>query len=55
MCILTQVDFGIIWRYFAWSNQILATVVLCAITAYLTYTKKFIKLPKPKISFEFVS
>ena len=32
---LTQVDFGIIWRYFAWSNQTLATVVLWAITAYL--------------------
>lgn len=39
--ILTQVDFGIIWRYFAWSNQTLATVVLWTITAYLTYTKKF--------------
>lgn len=38
--VLTQVDFGIIWRYFAWSNQTLATVVLWAITAYLTYTKK---------------
>lgn len=39
--ILTQVEFGIIWRYFAWSNQTLATVVLWTITAYLTYTKKF--------------
>ena len=39
--ILTQVDFGIIWRYFAWSNQTLATVVLWTITSYLTYTKKF--------------
>lgn len=32
---LTQIDFGIIWRYFAWSNQTLATVVLWTITAYL--------------------
>ena len=38
--ILTQVDFGIIWRYFAWSNQTLATVVLWTITAYLSYSKK---------------
>ncbi|WP_047245466.1 carbon starvation CstA family protein [Maribacter thermophilus] len=39
--ILTQVDFGIIWRYFAWSNQTLATVVLWTITAYLAYADKF--------------
>lgn len=26
--LLTQIDFGIIWRYFAWTNQILATLVL---------------------------
>ncbi len=26
--VLTQVNFGVIWRYFAWSNQTLATVVL---------------------------
>jgi carbon starvation protein CstA len=37
---LTQVDFGIIWRYFAWSNQTLATVVLWTITAYLMYENK---------------
>jgi carbon starvation protein CstA len=33
--ILTQIDFAIIWRYMAWSNQTLATVVLWAITVYL--------------------
>ncbi|HLN53260.1 MAG TPA: carbon starvation protein A [Lentimicrobium sp.] len=33
--ILTQMDFGIIWRYMAWSNQTLATIVLWAITVYL--------------------
>ena len=26
--ILTQTDFGIIWRYFGWANQTLATIVL---------------------------
>lgn len=37
---LTQIDFGIIWRYFAWSNQTLATIVLWTITAYLIYEEK---------------
>ncbi len=37
---LTQIDFGIIWRYFAWSNQTLATVVLWTITAYLMHNRK---------------
>lgn len=37
---LTQIDFGIIWRYFAWSNQTLATVVLWTITAYLIFENK---------------
>jgi carbon starvation protein CstA len=32
--ILSQVDFNIIWRYFGWSNQTLATVVLWASAAY---------------------
>jgi len=38
--ILTQVDFGIIWRYMAWSNQTLATITLWAITVYLVLEKK---------------
>lgn len=37
---LTQMDFGIIWRYFAWSNQTLAMIVLWAITAYLVQENK---------------
>ncbi|MEP2169374.1 MAG: carbon starvation protein A [Polaribacter sp.] len=37
---LTQVDFAIIWRYFAWSNQTLAMVVLWTITAYLIKENK---------------
>jgi carbon starvation protein CstA len=39
--LLTLVDFGIIWRYFAWSNQTLATIVLWTITAYLIQERKF--------------
>jgi carbon starvation protein CstA len=38
--VLTQVDFSIIWRYMAWSNQTLATIVLWAITIYLSVNKK---------------
>ncbi len=38
--VLTQIDFGVIWRYFAWSNQTLATVVLWAITAHLIFENK---------------
>jgi carbon starvation protein CstA len=38
--LLTLVDFGIVWRYFAWTNQTLATVVLWTITAYLIREKK---------------
>jgi carbon starvation protein CstA len=32
---LTQIDFGIIWRYFGWANQTLATVVLWAAAVYM--------------------
>lgn len=37
---LTQINFDVIWRYFAWSNQTLATVVLWTITIYLLKYKK---------------
>lgn len=37
---LTQIDFAVIWRYFAWANQTLATVVLWTITVYLAGAKK---------------
>lgn len=37
---LTQIDFAVIWRYFAWSNQTLAMVVLWAITVYLAQERK---------------
>src|SRR5690606_17633353 len=32
---LTRIDLAIIWRYFAWTNQTLAAIVLWTITAYL--------------------
>ncbi len=38
--LLSQVDFNIIWRYFAWSNQTLAAIVLWASAAYLYKTGK---------------
>ena len=38
--LLTRIDFSIIWRYFAWSNQTLAMVVLWAITVYLARSRK---------------
>ncbi len=37
---LTQINFDIIWRYFAWSNQTLAAVVLWTITVYLAQNRK---------------
>lgn len=33
--ILSQVNFNIIWRYFGWSNQTLATIVLWSAAAYV--------------------
>ncbi len=38
---LTFIDFSIIWRYFAWSNQTLATIVLWTGAAYLAKHGKF--------------
>jgi carbon starvation protein CstA len=37
---LMFVDFSIVWRYFAWTNQILATITLWAVTIYLTMRRK---------------
>lgn len=37
---LTLVDFAVVWRYFAFSNQALAAVVLWVITAYLVRERK---------------
>jgi carbon starvation protein CstA len=38
--LLTRIDFSIIWRYFAWSNQTLAMMVLWTITVYLLQERK---------------
>ena len=37
--ILSQIDFNIIWRYFAWSNQTLAMIALWAAAVYLVKSK----------------
>ena len=39
--LLTQLDFAVIWRYFAWSNQTLAAIVLWTVTVYLANEGKF--------------
>lgn len=39
--LLLTIDFAIIWRYFAWTNQTLATIVLWTITVFLIQAKKF--------------
>ncbi|MBP8959406.1 MAG: carbon starvation protein A [Bacteroidales bacterium] len=38
--LITRFDFGVIWRYFAWSNQTLAMIVLWAETIYLVRENK---------------
>jgi carbon starvation protein CstA len=38
--ILTKIDFNILWRYFAWSNQTLAMIVLWASAMYLALRKQ---------------
>lgn len=39
--VLTQIDFNIIWRYFAWSNQTLAMIVLWTAAMYLILKRQF--------------
>jgi carbon starvation protein CstA len=39
--LLTRIDFSIIWRYFAWSNQTLAMIVLWTVSVYLVQQRKF--------------
>lgn len=38
--VLTKIDFNILWRYFAWSNQTLAMIVLWAAAMYLALRKQ---------------
>ncbi len=38
--LITQIEYSVVWRYFAWSNQTLATIVLWTITVYLVINRK---------------
>jgi carbon starvation protein CstA len=38
---ILQINFEVIWRYFAWSNQTLATATLWTVTVYLAKVNKF--------------
>lgn len=39
--LLMQIDFTVLWRYFAWSNQTLSVFTLWAATVYLARNRKF--------------
>ncbi len=39
--VISLSDFGLIWRYFGWANQTLATVMLWAAAMYLVRQRKF--------------
>jgi len=39
--LMLQMDFNVLWRYFAWFNQTLAVFTLWAITVYLSKENKF--------------
>jgi carbon starvation protein CstA len=39
--IILQMNFDVLWRYFAWCNQTLAVFTLWAITVYLSRKKRF--------------
>ncbi|MFA8450074.1 MAG: carbon starvation protein A [Bacteroidales bacterium] len=46
--ILTQVNFGVIWRYFGWANQTIATITLWTLVLYLAKEGKhyvFVLIP----------
>ena len=38
--LLTQIDFDVVWRYFSWSNQTLAMIVLWSIAVYIAKNAK---------------
>jgi carbon starvation protein CstA len=44
-------NFNIIWRYFSWSNQVMATIGLWAVSAYLAKAGKFYWLTLPPATF----
>lgn len=46
--LLTQVNFAVIWRYFGWANQTIATLVLWTAAMYLVHQKRnawFVLIP----------
>lgn len=51
---LTQIDFDIIWRYFAWFNQVLAAFALWTICAYMRESKYLVCFILPAIIMTFV-
>ena len=38
--VISQLDFGVIWRYFGWANQMLACITLWSICAVLRYRRR---------------
>lgn len=38
--IISQLDFGVVWRYFGWGNQTLACITLWTISACLAYHRR---------------
>jgi carbon starvation protein CstA len=38
--LISQLDYTVVWRYFSWTNQTLAMIVLWAAAMYLFYEKK---------------
>lgn len=38
--VITFIDFGVVWRYFSWTNQALATIVLWCIVVYLNSERR---------------
>ena len=45
--LISLIDYSVVWRYFSWSNQTLAMIVLWAGSVYLA---KYAKVAKPASS-----
>lgn len=48
---ITFVNFDVVWRYFSWTNQALATIVLWSIVVYLNQQKRNIWVALPPAVF----
>ena len=52
---ITLVDFGVLWRYFAWANQTLGTIVLWSIVVWLASRgKNFVLATVPAMCMTYV-